>query len=462
MTFWQTLTLASVQPGSWGRSSFVHRVVGLVRPWRDSSYLLRWGEPLAGLLLALVFGTAPLLPNEALGLLLVAAAGFWGLLTVSDEPGRGLTPIHLTVLAYWGICAIATMLSPVKLAAMVGLAKLSLYLLLFALMARVLRDGRWRDRILTVMLLSSLLVSCYGMRQWLFGVEELATWVDPNSMTENTSRVYSFLGNPNLLAGYLVPPTFYGAMAVFRWPGLVRKALALLITALNALCLILTYSRGGWIGFVVGGFVLVLLGLYWLSPRLPRFWQRWLFPIVLGGLAALTVVAVAGLEPLRVRVMSIFAGRGDSSNNFRINVWMSVLKMIHDRPVLGIGPGNVAFNKVYPLYQQARYTALSAYSIPLEILVECGVIGFSIFLWVLATTFTQAAIQLQRLRTLADGQGFWLMGAIASMVGMLGHGLFDTVWYRPEVNTLWWLNVAVIASFYPGVGELNLRGNTHD
>jgi len=54
------------------------------------------------------------------------------------------------------------------------------------------------------------------------------------------------------------------------------------------------------------------------------------------------------------------------------------------------------------------------------------------------------------------------MGAIASMVGMLGHGLFDTVWYRPEVNTLWWLNVAVIASFYPGVGELNLRGNTHD
>jgi putative inorganic carbon (HCO3(-)) transporter len=40
------------------------------------------------------------------------------------------------------------------------------------------------------------------------------------------------------------------------------------------------------------------------------------------------------------------------------------------------------------------------------------------------------------------------MGAIAAMFGMLSHNLFDTVWYRPEVNTLWWLMVALIASFY--------------
>jgi len=31
---------------------------------------------------------------------------------------------------------------------------------------------------------------------------------------------------------------------------------------------------------------------------------------------------------------------------------------------------------------------------------------------------------------------------------MLGHNVGDTVWYRPEVNTLWWLMVALIASYY--------------
>jgi len=46
------------------------------------------------------------------------------------------------------------------------------------------------------------------------------------------------------------------------------------------------------------------------------------------------------------------AGRADSSNNFRINVWAAVVEMIRDRPILGIGPGNTAFNKIYPLYQR--------------------------------------------------------------------------------------------------------------
>jgi len=25
----------------------------------------------------------------------------------------------------------------------------------------------------------------------------------------------------------------------------------------------------------------------------------------------------------------------------------------------------------------------------------------------------------------------------------------DTVWYRPEISTLWWLMVALVASYYP-------------
>jgi putative inorganic carbon (HCO3(-)) transporter len=66
-------------------------------------------------------------------------------------------------------------------------------------------------------------------------------------------------------------------------------------------------------------------------------------------------------------------------------------------------------------------------------------------------TFTQGWNQLQRLRETQDIQGYWLMGALASMAGMLGHGLVDTVWYRPQISTLWWLCMALIASFYVGV-----------
>jgi len=150
-------------------------------------------------------------------------------------------------------------------------------------------------------------------------------------------------------------------------------------------------------------------------------------------------------------VMSIFVGREDSSNNFRINVWTAVIDMIKDRPILGIGPGNDAFNMVYPLYQRPNYNALSAYSVFLEVTVEAGLIGLFTFLWLLLVTFTQGWNQLQRLRETQDIQGYWLMGALASMAGMLGHGLVDTVWYRPQISTLWWLCMALVASFYMGM-----------
>ena len=30
---------------------------------------------------------------------------------------------------------------------------------------------------------------------------------------------------------------------------------------------------------------------------------------------------------------------------------------------------------------------------------------------------------------------------------MLAHGAVDTVWYRPEIATLWWFMVAIITSY---------------
>jgi putative inorganic carbon (HCO3(-)) transporter len=131
-----------------------------------------------------------------------------------------------------------------------------------------------------------------------------------------------------------------------------------------------------------------------------------------------------------------------------MNVWAAVIEMIQERPILGIGPGNNAFNKIYPLYMRPRYSALSAYSVILEIAVETGIIGLTCFLWLLVVTLRQGWLQLQRLRELRNTQGLWLMAAIATIVGMLAHGSVDTVWYRPQVNTLWWLMMAMIASFY--------------
>jgi len=48
-------------------------------------------------------------------------------------------------------------------------------------MARVLRRPRLRTSLIAVYLLTALVVSVFGLRQWFFGAEALATWVAPTS-----------------------------------------------------------------------------------------------------------------------------------------------------------------------------------------------------------------------------------------------------------------------------------------
>ncbi len=444
------LILSDWHPYRWLGASYLHRLVGICSRWRAGSWLLSHSESIGAFLIAILFTLAPFIPTSSIGILLIAIALFWIILTLSeDRLGSGVTPIHVFVFFYWSIAVIATALSPIKSAAFSGLIKLSLYLFLFALCSFVLRSSRWRSIVIGVFLHVSLFVSIYGLRQQFFGARQLATWNDPDSALATDGRVYSYLGNPNLLAGYLIGAIALSVAAVFVWQRFLPKLLALIMVFVNSSCLYFTDSRGGWIGMLAFGAAFLLLLRFWWGDRLPLFWRKWLLPMVIGGVTGAIAMGLILVEPLRLRVMSIFAWRGDSSNNFRINVWLAAIDMIRDRPLIGIGPGNEAFNQIYPLYMRPNYTALSAYSVFLETAIEIGLIGLSIFLGLIFTIFSCGLDRLKVMRSEHNLQAFWLIGAIAAIVGMLAHGIVDTVWYRPQINTIWWLMVAIIASSYP-------------
>ncbi len=142
-SFWQTLTLSNLPFYHWRAASILHRLLSPLRRWRKSSFMMEWGDVIGAGLVGLVFAIAPFVSDSknTLGVLLIACAGFWLLLTLSDEVeedeqavrGNGqetsfesvarslapsplplTTPIHVLVLLYWGISVVATGLSPVK------------------------------------------------------------------------------------------------------------------------------------------------------------------------------------------------------------------------------------------------------------------------------------------------------------------------------------------------------------
>jgi putative inorganic carbon (HCO3(-)) transporter len=417
---------------------------GLWHGGAKSSRLQPLLPQLAGGFLVALLLLLPLSDRGGLGLLITACSVLWLVWCLSTPPSsKPLGAINGWLLAYLALALLATGFSPVPAAAVKGLFKLLSYLGVYALMRRLLDEApRWWDRLLAGLLLGELITAVIGLRQLYGDTTELARWADPNSVADGTQRIYSTLENPNLLAGYLIPILPLALVALLRWRSPWLRLFALTSFLLGAVAMLFTYSRGGWIGMVLALAVLGLLLLLRFSRLLSAPLKRWLPPLTIAFVVLALVVAAVKVEPLRVRLMSMAAGREDSSNNFRINVWLAAIEMIQDRPWLGIGPGNTIFNLIYPLYQQPRFTALSAYSVPLELAVETGIPGLLAVFGLLITSLQIGISQIYRDLFLS----LPCLGAIAAVVGLAGHGFVDTIFFRPEVQISGWFVLATLGA----------------
>ncbi len=396
---------------------------------------------LAGLVLCALMAALPVVTRAGLSLLILAAGALWVLWALCTPPGR-IGGISGWLLLMLGIAVLATGFSPVPMAAVKGLLKLVSYLGVYALMRQLLATApQWWNRIVAALLAGELLSSVLAIRQLYGDTTELARWADPNSVADGTIRVYGPLENPNLLAGYLIPILPLALVALLRWRRWPQRLFAAACLGLGSAALFLSYSRGGWLGMLAALGAAVLLLVLRQTRHWPTLWRR-LFPLLLlAGAAAALALAVTQIEPLRIRVMSLLAGRQDSSNNFRINVWLAAIEMIQDRPWLGIGPGNSAFNLIYPLYQQPKFNALSAYSVPLELLVEGGVPNLLAGLGLLGASIRAGWAQLK-------GESSWALPALASLAAIAGlcmQGATDTIFFRPEVQLSGWFCLATLS-----------------
>jgi putative inorganic carbon (hco3(-)) transporter len=398
--------------------------------------------PIGGLVLCLLMAGLALVTRSGLSLLILACGLLW-LLIALRRPAGAIGGINGWILAILAVALLATGFSPVPSAALKGLLKLASYLGVYALMHEVLRAApRWWDRIVAALLAGSLLTAVIGLRQLYEDTAALARWADPNSVAKGTVRIYSTLGNPNLLAGYLLPILPLAVVVLLRWRRPLPRVFAATTLVMGATALVLTYSRAAWMGLVAATAVLAVLLALRSTRRWPPLWRKVVPLAVLLGGGVLLAVLVWQVEPLRVRVLSLVAGREDSSNNFRINVWLAALDMIQARPWLGIGPGNDAFNLIYPLFQQPRFNALSAYSIPLELAVEAGIPGLLAGIGLVVASLRRG-VQLWR----SDSP--WAlpaMGVLAVIAALGIQGLTDTIFFRPEVQITGWFCLATLAA----------------
>lgn len=277
-------------------------------------------------------------------------------------------------------------------------------------------------------------------------VQAIAGWQDVTNLNPEQvmTRVYGTLQpyNPNLFGGYLVAG-LPACLGLTLWL-LVKKYYKLAIlffvgTGAGILSLVFTGCRGAYVAFFA-------MTLAVLAISLKFFWANYkkIYLAVVGAGIALSTALILASTSLRARILSIFAMRQDSSNSFRFNVYQSSLQMFKDNWLLGIGVGNKNFREIYGLYMKTGFDALSAYNIYLETAVESGIFALIAFLAYLGMQIFNA---VKYILTSADAAKIVLMSAaLVSLIGVMAHGMVDTVFFRPQIQIIFWVMMALIAA----------------
>ena len=252
--------------------------------------------------------------------------------------------------------------------------------------------------------LSLLIVSVIGVGQYLFGMAEMR-WVDVSRFGDIGGRVTSLFSNPNILAVYLLLYFPFPLWATFLPENKGRmRVFYTVTTAFCAVCILLTWSRGAWLGLFLELFLFLLF-----HSRKTRFAIRFL-PLFLFLVPFLP-------NNFKSRLLSI-GDLGESSIRYRLQTWQGTLRMLKTYP-FGIGVGERAWRSVYPHFAiSGTKTVMHAHNVFLQVATELGVVGLFVFGLLMGTLLFRAYNE----RRLAP---------MVAISGALVMGLFDHLWYYP-------------------------------
>lgn len=283
-----------------------------------------------------------------------------------------------------------------------------------------------------------------GAMQAALGAYQFINQAGPDAfiIQERFLRAYGTFSQPNPYAGYLgyLFPVAASLMlsAWGRWQRRrepIHLALAIACGALTGVLLlgiIMSWSRGGWLGVITASFMVIALrgrrnaslavGFVILAVLLiAAFGTRWMPGIIAARINDLGGY-ISGPDPARTEI---------TDANFavleRLAHWRAGQSMFTDHPWLGVGIGNYGVN--YVNYSPPHwYLSLGhAHNIYINFLAEVGIIGFASFIvfWI------GVAWRAGRSAASADGYRSALgIGILGTWAYLSVHSLFDNLFVQ--------------------------------
>ena len=343
-------------------------------------------------------------------------------------------PLTLPLVIFIGALCLSSLESMSLAYSIKELVKWAEVLALYVLVANQM-TGRWKRLLVFVLLGTGALAALQGIYQFLFqvGPEEFVLF-------GRFMRAYGTFEQPNPYGGYLglTLPLALGLVCAAVVPQGRRISGRWLVWAggtgaLMALALVMSWSRGAWLGIAAAVGVMVIA----IAARSGR-------AAVLGVVLAVLLVYLllaGGFSLLPSSLVQRFTdflpylgvsdvrGAEVTDANFavleRMAHWQSAVAMWTDHPWLGVGIGN--YEVAYPDYAlpQWPFALGHAHNYYLNIGAETGVIGFLAYLLLWGT----ALVQAWRATRIATCWNWGVaLGVLGVVVHLSVHNLFDNLY----------------------------------
>ncbi len=229
----------------------------------------------------------------------------------------------------------------------------------------------------------------------------LALWSDTERFG-TLARVGGPFKNPNILGAFLAVCAIFALdklLFALKNGGWSVYALSFLLSLAG---LLLTFSRGAWMGAFFG-----LCFYFWQAVKKRR-----------GRLFSF----VPFFSPFFARFLSIFSP--DSSMSYRYSLWKSIFSLPFTSLLFGVGEGKGALlSLLSPVMAAGLEKIEHTHSLYLHILVAEGLLGLSLFLALVFHRFKKSGNPAAR----------------AALLSLLFYGIFDDPLYSGQIGVLFWM-----------------------
>jgi O-antigen ligase len=355
------------------------------------------------------FQGVPSTAKPYLAILIVAILMRWAIFREIPK-GWGNPAVLFGILALTGFASL--LYSPVPDRVTVRLLNDLKDMLIATVIVILLQNGPSLRRALWTLLAAGFFLGTLSVFQYFTGTFDHVYWGFAQSSQHqivgavDDYRATGPIGDPNFFAQIMVVLIPIALERYLHEKKTVLRLIALWTMGVSVLTVLFTYSRGGFLAMVIG--VLILFSVY--PPK--RIQVPFVFFLIVIFVSYLPANYVDRLSTLS----EIFKPTGTSrleerSLQGRLSENLAAWEMIKSNPVFGVGLNSYKY--LFPLYSKKQGLALvaterEAHNMFLEVAAETGVVGFSVFAFLLFFCY----------RTLINARTIFLRSGLGDYAGM--------------------------------------------